>query len=235
MKNLMLFALLGALTACSGTQGLFEPGDTPKKDSAIFVAKVDLNPRINDSYGTASDKDKNNLPVNVMVTPGDGTNLHDFDEDVDTMYDGADTNKFFAFEVKAGQPMALRGLEFMTYHKAYWLSNTEHYYYTDIVNPSFAMGTPEAGKVYYIGTFKIDLDEKSFDYDKDDKKYDHDEMLYVKPTSYRLTTEESDAAKKWFAENHKKVDAQVQTLKIEPKDSGLENEYRHVSITTTHY
>jgi len=230
-KIVLLTAICIGLAACGGPQKALRPGSTPDKENAVFVAKVELSPAINEDFKEAKAKDKRMINFALGTTQGDGTNIKEWDDKIDTDYNELETNKFFAIEVKAGKPIAVRGLAFNTDHKAYWLSSTEHFYYTNLTNPSYAIDmVPEAGKAYYIGTIKIALAEKSFK-ETGDEEYDRSELQFVVPKSIVIVDESADA-KKWFKENHGKIDGELKTTKVQMKDSGQENKFNHTAVTT---
>jgi hypothetical protein len=232
MKKFILLSTILALAACGGVQGPLKPGRTPDTENAILVAKVELSPAINDDWRQAKDDDKM-MEYGLITTPGNGEDVPAFNEDRDTQFGELRTNEFVAFEVKGGQNIAIRDLKFYTYHKAYWLSNTEHFYYTTLSNPSYAIPVkPEAGKAYYIGTIKIQLNEnKSFEVS--DGEINRKRFQLAVPKSIAIADEYS-AAKKWFAEKHEKVGTELKNAPVTMKNSGQDNDFTHSAVTTTY-
>jgi len=232
MKKIIAISMITLLAAC-GSMHALKPGDTPAADSAVFIARVELNPMINDDWGQA-DKGDDPMTFAMAFTPGDGTNIKAWDDDVDFEYTNLDTNKFFAVEVKSGQQLAIRSLAFYARHKPFWLSNTTYEYNTILANPSYAIGTtPQAGNVYYLGTIKIDLADKSFK-ETGDEEYKRDKFQFVVPKNIKIADETADA-KKWFAETHPKIGGIVRNVDLTMKDSGKDNTFKETQTTTTRY
>ncbi|MCL1902501.1 MAG: hypothetical protein FWG18_02630 [Alphaproteobacteria bacterium] len=234
MKKFLLIACLGAsLTACGGTMKALRPGSTPDKENAVLVARVELSPAINKSWEEAREKDKKFMTFNMAITKGDGTNIQEKGDIIDMEFGDLETNQFFAIEVKPGQQLAISGLAFSTSHKAFWLSNTEHFYDTQLLNPTYAIENKlTAGNAYYIGTIKIALAEKSFR-ETGDEEYDREELQFVIPKDIKIA-DETTAAKKWFEENHAKVGGNLGRAGLTMKDSGRKNNFNHTAVTTTY-
>ncbi|MDR0803678.1 MAG: hypothetical protein LBO08_01125 [Rickettsiales bacterium] len=228
-----LCSALFALCACGGPRSQLSPGANPHDGYAVFVARVDLDPAINDDWERAEDSDKKFTQFSVLMPPADAAQNLDDDQLDDYTYGDIETNKFFAIEIPVDAKPEIRNLRFFAQHKAFWLSNTDHFYYTTLSNPSFDVGAmPKAGNAYYLGTIKIGLGDKSFA--SDDGKIDYDEWQFAVPKTMTVA-DESAAAQEWFNENHKNIAQKLKSAKITPKQSGKDNEFLHKSITTTRY
>jgi len=231
MKKILILPLILALVACSGTIRPMKPGATPKEGNAVFIGRVDLTPAINDDWAAAAATDTDMMKLGLSTTPGTGENVKDFNDDTDVTYDGMRTNGFFAIEVKPGGQLAIRSLNFHTHHKPYWLSNTDYDYYTTLSNPSFSVGMPGANNVYYIGTIKIGVKDKSFAA-KDDGTPNRDKLLFIMPSSMDVTND-CDAAKQWFGQNFANITTGVQCAPATMKDSGNDNVFNKQTTVTT--
>jgi len=235
MQKILLLLTIVSLAACgTGQVKPLRPGATPSDKKAVFVGRVEIDPAINEYFAAAKESDKRFMTFAMGITPGDGTNIGEWNDDTDVDYADIETNKFFAIEVAPGEPLAIRTISFMASHKAFWLSNTEHIYRTWLSNPSFAIDvTPSAGNAYYIGTIKIGLADRSFK-EVGDEKYDTREFHFVVPKNIAIANNHKDATE-WFKQTYPKAGRDLQHADMKMKDSGRDNQFRHTSITTTYH
>ena len=221
------------LAACgSGFNSVLKTGRTPDPDKAIVVMKVQLDPVMNED-GEPAGKSDDMLPVQIDMTFGDGTNIPaKWDDKQDTAFDFVETGKFFAVEVDADKPIAMRGMSFEVTRKSFW-SSTENRYSTTLANPSYSIGKLSKGKAYYIGTINIKLADTSYR-ETGDEEYDKNEMEYVVPNSITVKDEFS-AAKKWFTDGYPKAKSGLIKKEAVPKNSGLNNKFNNLQTTTTYH
>ncbi len=233
LKRFVFLTLSFLLCSCSGTNSPLSFSDKPEDENAIFIAKLELSPAISENWEKASDKDDTFNSFAALISPKDAPQNLDDDQLDEYTWDNIEANKFFAFEAPAGKPIEIRKIVFESNHKAFWLSNTEHFYYTKLSNPKFEITKiPNSGKIYYLGTIKITLkDTKSFA--DDEGKIDYDEWHFAVPESVSIA-DESLKAQKWLDENFEKVKGKIETAKMTAVDSGEDNEYLHQYITYSH-
>lgn len=213
----------------------------PKADigAPIIVVKVVVTPTI-DHAGRIPENPKDNdnplwaRPSFTFCPTGNRSAENYWDEKCDFQTKMGEVDKFYAIKAEPTKTFSWLTVVFGIYNDnstlSIWFGDSHGYaqgQFTSWVRGFYikAKEPLEPGKVYYAGTIKFHLDDKSFA-ETGDEEYNMEQALYVVPKDITIEDEFSEA-KEWLKQSLN-YNGPVQKLSLSLEPNEMESKYRRV-------
>jgi len=215
--------LAALLAACGGVPAPLSPGDRIPNNRAVIVGRIVLNPVL-DAEGDVTKNDFDPMqPVAIGIMPT-GAKMKDFEQS-GLLFDGVETNKFFALPIETNAKKTVTNLDFYIARKK-WYSSTGYHYHSYLRKMQFKIDqNMKNGNVYAFGTITIKIAPSGF------KEGSKSEVNQIIPESISYTAD-MDAATEWFNDKFPQADREVAPLNVMPVESNNQNEFKQESVTT---